>query len=49
LGGSSVFLKQLMGPIKWTIGYPHLHLFMEKKNPTVSNIVPSHSPTLLGV
>ncbi len=37
LGGSSVFLKQLMGPIKWTIGYPHLHLFMEKKNPTISN------------
>ncbi len=37
LGGSYVFFKHLMGPIKWNVGCPHLHLFMEEKNPTISN------------
>jgi hypothetical protein len=31
LGGYCVFSKNLMGPIRWNVGCPRLHLFMEKK------------------
>jgi hypothetical protein len=31
LGSSYVFSKHLIAPIKWTVGCPHLQLFMEKK------------------
>ncbi len=38
LGGPYVFSKHLRHPIKWIVGYSRLHLFMEKKSPTTSNI-----------
>ncbi len=37
MGGSHVFPKHLRGPIKCIVGSPRLHLFMEEKNPTISN------------
>jgi hypothetical protein len=37
LGGSHVFPKHLRGPIKRTMGFPRLHLFMEEKSSTISN------------
>ncbi len=37
MGGSHVFPKHLKGPIKCIVGSPRLHLFMEEKNPTISN------------
>jgi hypothetical protein len=37
LGGSHVFPKHLKGLIKWIVGFPRLHLFMEEKSPTISN------------